>query len=69
MATITRKGWVPKDERNKETIRILLDDDSAWPYRTQAECMDFCGEPRGNIKQVELTLTCKDVQENSDEMS
>ena len=59
MATMKTKGWVYKDDSNAETIGEL------WaglpPHKTKAAAIWWIRE-KSNIRQVEITITCKDVK-------
>ncbi len=57
MATLTKKGWVPKGESGNETMNYLLDH-KVSPYKTRAIARRQVGF---SLKQVELTIICKDV--------
>ena len=58
MATKKIKGWVPKDESGKLTIRFMWEHDEWWPHKTLEEASKY---ETLEFKQVEITITCKDV--------
>ena len=51
------KGWVPKGESNEATVRMVHASDQIYP--SKAEAQD--GEDIKSVKEVELTVICKDV--------
>ncbi len=60
MATKKIKGWVPKDESSEETIRGFVPD---VMYDSVEEASQRTRQLHSEFKQVEITLTCKDVKE------
>ncbi len=61
MATRTFKGWVPKDEDNEEMIKRFNKEGkyfAVFSHKEDAEEHCFT-----SVKQVEITITCKDVKE------
>lgn len=60
MAKRTVKGWVPEDESNDTTLLNTIMPTGGL-YISKKEAID-CEETQA-LKQVELTITCKDVKE------